>query len=76
MWTMQCDGLTARCALLALSRRWEIRVIVDGSIMLTEECARPDDAFSLAERWKSRLGEQRWQQIVPHGTGPGTLRRS
>lgn len=68
LWTMQRNGMTARCALLARRRAWEVRVVVDGGTLVTERCQRPNDAFQLAECWKSRLLEQRWQQVVP-GSG-------
>jgi hypothetical protein len=65
LWTMTRSGLTARCALLSWAEGWELRVIVDGDTMLIERCGRADEAFAIAERWKRRLGEQAWQQIVP-----------
>lgn len=65
LWTLQHQGCTARCALLAWRATWEVRVLVDGEILLTECCRRTDDAFSLAEEWKRRLVDDGWQQIRP-----------
>lgn len=65
LWTMKRDELTARCALLAWPDNWELRVIVDGRTMLAERCQCSEEAFSLAERWRLRLTDQSWQQIIP-----------
>jgi hypothetical protein len=65
LWTMQRRDRSARCALMACPGHWELRVLVDGDILLSECCARPNDAFVLAEQWKRRMLERGWQQIVP-----------
>jgi hypothetical protein len=65
LWTLRHRGCTARCALLAWRQMWEVRVVVDREILLTERCRRTDDAFALAEEWKRRLLADGWQQLVP-----------
>jgi hypothetical protein len=65
LWTLRRDACTARCALMVWPARWEVRALVDGTILLAERCTRADEAFSLAERWKRQLLAQGWQQIVP-----------
>jgi hypothetical protein len=62
---MHRNGITARCALLARRRAWEVRVIVDDATLLAERSRRLNDAFDLAACWKSRLLEQRWTQSLP-----------
>jgi hypothetical protein len=37
----------------------------NGEILKTQRCARGEDAFALAARWKGRMLEQGWQPIVP-----------
>jgi hypothetical protein len=66
----------ARCALLAIADGWELRVLVDGESLLSEQCTRVDEAFELAERWKRRMLDQGWQQVVPRlsaGANDGRL---
>jgi hypothetical protein len=65
LWTMRRGAHTARCALMARPMRWELRVLVDQETLLSAPCVLPGEAFVLAERWKDRLLEQGWLQIVP-----------
>ena len=65
LWTMQRLGCSARCAFMTWSRGWEVRVLVDNRVLLTEHCDRAEDAFATAERWKKRMGDQGWRQVVP-----------
>jgi hypothetical protein len=62
---MQRDDRVARCALLAWAGDWELRVLVDGEILLAERCARSDEAFTLADKWKRRMLDRSWQQVLP-----------
>jgi hypothetical protein len=65
LWTLQRADHTARCALLAWRRGWQVRVLVDREMLLTERCGRTEDAFALAERWKCRLLAEGWTQVLP-----------
>jgi hypothetical protein len=65
LWTMRRLGCVARCALMAWSADWELRVLVDGDILLAERCPRGAEAFALADEWRSRMLDQGWLQIVP-----------
>jgi hypothetical protein len=65
LWTVRRATLAARCALIAWSGGWEVRLLIDGQILKTERCARGDGAFALAARWKRRMLEQGWEPIVP-----------
>jgi hypothetical protein len=65
LWTMQRLESSARCALMACSGGWEVRVLVDGTLLLAEQCARADAACHLADRWKQRMLQDGWHQIVP-----------
>jgi hypothetical protein len=65
LWTMQRRERTARCALMPWPTDWELRVVVDDAILLTERCGTADEAFAVAERWRHRLLDRGWQQIVP-----------
>lgn len=69
LWTMRQRGTRARCALMAWSDEWELRVLIDRDILLSERCAPEDDAFTLADVWKRRMLEHGWQQIVPRAGG-------
>ena len=66
MWTMRRLTHTARCALMAWPGGWELRVLVDGEILYSERSARTDKTFALAERWKRRMLDQGWKQVVPN----------
>ena len=67
LWTMHRPGHRARCALIARVGEWELRVLVDGVLMLTERCECAADSFSLADAWKHRMLEDGWRQVVPKG---------
>ena len=69
VWTMRRPDHAARCALLSIADGWELRVLVDGESLLSEQCSRVDEAFELAERWKRRMLDQGWQQVVPRLSG-------
>jgi hypothetical protein len=72
LWTLRRSGLSARCALMAIAGEWEPRVIVDGTIILAERCPRGAEVFALIERWKRRMLDDGWRQVVP--TPPTQLR--
>ncbi|MEO6236657.1 MAG: hypothetical protein ABIQ52_06625 [Vicinamibacterales bacterium] len=65
LWTMRAQDRGARCALIAWPRDWEIRVVMDGVILIAERCRKPAEAFALAERWKDRLIQLGWEPVVP-----------
>jgi hypothetical protein len=44
---------------------WELRVLVDGEILLAERCPRGAEAFGVAELWMGRMLDQGWRQVVP-----------
>jgi hypothetical protein len=73
LWTLRRFEGNARCALMARPNSWELRVIVDGTTLLSEHCLRAEDAFSLAERWKERMLRDGWQQVLPKGHSRGPL---
>jgi hypothetical protein len=58
-------GCMARCALMAWPTDWELRVLVDDEILLSERCPRGAEAFALADEWRCRMLDQGWLQIVP-----------
>jgi hypothetical protein len=72
LWTLRRSGHSARCALMAIAGKWEPRVIVDGTIILAERCPRGAEVFALIERWKRRMLDDGWRQVVP--TAPTQLR--
>jgi hypothetical protein len=70
LWRMERRGRSARCALMACSEDWELRLVVDGEVRRAERCDRAEDAFALAERWRVRIADQGWQQIRPGARDP------
>jgi len=65
LWTMRRLDCQARCALLAWPLDWELRIVVDGKTLLAERCPRGAEAFRLADRWRSRMIQKGWRQIIP-----------
>jgi hypothetical protein len=65
LWTLRRSGYRARCALMALVGDWELRVIVEGTIIHAERCRRGAEAFAVADAWKRRMLDQGWHQVVP-----------
>src|SRR5262245_9180624 len=72
LWTMHHSNRRARCALLARSARWELRVIVDGRKFWSQRCPRSADAFELAETWRQRMLKKHWTPIVPCAASDGS----
>ena len=54
LWTMRRLEHVARCALMSWASSLEVRVLVDGEILLSERCDRAADAFMTAEGWTRR----------------------
>jgi hypothetical protein len=75
LWTMRRLDHGARCALMAWLGEWELRVVVDGVILLAERCPRGPEAFALADLWKGRMLEQGWRQVVPEAAATSGFRR-
>ena len=69
LWMMRHAGCTARCALMASSDEWELRVVVDEVTRLAARCQRGHGAFALADEWKSRMLDEGWEQITPRSGG-------
>ena len=61
LWMLRRSGHAVRCALVAWSSEWEVRILVDGVILLAERCPRGAGAFRLAELWKDRMVKEGWQ---------------
>jgi hypothetical protein len=68
LWTMGRLGCQARCALIARPADWELRVLIDGQILLTQRCTRGAEAFRLAEQWRGRMLDDGWIQVVPRSS--------
>jgi hypothetical protein len=69
LWTLMRGESKARCAILALPEGVELRVVMDGSTLRAERCERFEQAFALAERWRSRMMDRGWVRLVP-GAAP------
>lgn len=67
LWTMRRHEHRARCALIARHNNWELRVLVDGAILVSERCDRGAETFALAESMKEKMLRAGWQQILPPG---------
>jgi len=72
LWMMRRHDRTARCALISRPGGLEVRVLVDGDILLAEHCDRAHEAFTLAEAWKLRMIDKGWRQVTPR---PATQQR-
>ncbi len=69
LWTLQRDECTARCALLAFAEACELRVFVNGELLLSQPCEIQHEVFELAERWRGRMAECGWKK-ADVTTGP------
>lgn len=70
LWMMRRRDHNARCALMERIGGWELRVVIDGEVLLSERCPRGNAAFALAERWKLRMFDDGWRQVVPAAPRP------
>jgi hypothetical protein len=67
LWTMGRDGYTAHCALIWLPHTWELRVLIDDDVLLSEQCATQARVLAVADAWRGRLAECGW--APPAATG-------
>jgi hypothetical protein len=67
LWTTARPDHEAGCVLVCANGEWELRVHMDGTLLLQRRCARSADAFAIAEEWKRRLVAQGW---TPVGSNP------
>lgn len=65
LWSMARGDHRARCVLMVFRGRWEIRVLVDGTSVLSEHCSEPAAGFVLAEKWKRQMFAHGWRQVMP-----------
>lgn len=65
LWTMQSGDRSARCALMTWATDWELRVLVEGQVLLTQRCNTATEAFEIAERWRLRMAGRGWEQLKP-----------
>ena len=65
LWTMDRREHQARCGLFARRNGWEVRVLIGGDLLLEERCTRADEAFSIGERWRLRMLQDGWRQLMP-----------
>ena len=65
LWIMRRSHHSARCALLERFGTWELRIVIDGEMLLSERCRRGSAAFALAETWKGRMSDDGWRQVLP-----------
>jgi hypothetical protein len=65
LWTLRREEYTASCSLLSWSPGWELRVLMQNDVLLSQRCSTTADAFELAEHWRRGLLEHGWQQIIP-----------
>lgn len=65
LWIMRRSDHSARCALMERLGDWELRVVINGDMLLSERCPRGNAAFALAEQWKRRMLDDGWRQVVP-----------
>jgi hypothetical protein len=65
LWTMERRERRARCALMAWADEWELRIIIDGVVILTERADGADATFEMAAQLKERMAAEGWRQIVP-----------
>lgn len=63
LWTLQRDEGTARCALFWRPDGWELRMLIDGLMLLAHRCCRQDEVFAVAETWRVRLRERGWHDL-------------
>jgi hypothetical protein len=71
LWTLRRGESTARCTLLVSEDGLQVRVSMDDAPLRSERCDTHQHSFELADRWRSRMMERGWSQVVPQGwSGP------
>jgi hypothetical protein len=67
LWTLEQDTHSARCALVWVPHAWELRVLIDDQVLLSERCRTQADVLAVAGRWATRLRDCGWS---PAGSLP------
>ena len=60
LWTLELDTHTARCTLVWVPAAWELRVLIDDEILLSERCRTEAQVRSTAGGWAIRLRGCGW----------------
>ena len=68
LWLLRRGESTARCSLVAAPETLHVRVMLDGSLLRSEECESYQQAFDLAKRWLARMTDRGWSRYT--GTAP------
>src|SRR6478736_1882175 len=62
LWLLRRGESTARCSLVAAPETLHVRVMLDGSLLRSEECESYQQAFDLAKRWLTRMTDRGWSR--------------
>ena len=71
-WTMWRDGYVARCELAWLPDTWEVRVLIDGDMLLAQQCATQAAVLAVADGWRRRLVQRGWAAAAATAAAAGT----
>jgi hypothetical protein len=64
LWTLERDDCTARCGVVAVADAWEVRVSMNGDLLLSQRCELRHEVFGMAERWRMRMAERGWKKVT------------
>jgi len=64
LWLLRRGESTARCSLVAAPETLHVRVMLDGSLLRSEECESYQQAFDLAKRWLTRMTDRGWSRFT------------
>jgi len=53
--------IEAICQMLTHVDRWELQLLISGSLQRSQVCRSQDDVLDLAERWKISMLENGWR---------------
>jgi hypothetical protein len=63
LWLLRRGESTARCSLVSASEVLYVRVMLDGTLLRSEECDSYQQAFDLAKRWLIRMTDRGWTRF-------------
>ena len=60
-WKLTKDSHSAECELFAHQLGWELRLLIDQDLRMSQVCRSQDDVLTTGEQWKVAMIEKGWR---------------
>ena len=75
VWHLQRNDASARCVLRNIGDRLELHIAMTDDVVLSQQCAGPEQASAISARWRTALVERGWVEAAPIALKPKEDRR-